>query len=124
MDESLQYVKMCQKAKEIQKLKALRQGDWMSWKGTMNVIIIGGRTLDVAGFQDYIWLPRQDQLQAMLGDFEQQLDILDDWRERGKEPMPYWNIGNLKSWEQLCLAFVMEQKNNKVWNGEDWINAL
>jgi hypothetical protein len=26
-----------------------------------------------------------------------------------------------ESWEQLWLAFVMKEKYNKVWNGEDWV---
>ena len=70
-----------------------------------------------------ISLPRQDQLQEMM------------FEESDKEVMPdaitkllgYFNDYSLTvcpqfaSMEQLWLAFVMKEKYNKIWNGEDWI---
>jgi hypothetical protein len=53
-----------------------------------------------------VWLPRQDQLQEMYGTF-QECSV---------------NGGVVTSMEQLWLAFVMKEKHNKVWNGNDWIN--
>ena len=34
------------------------------------------------------------------------------------DEFPDWQVN---SWEQLWLAFVMKEKYNKVWNGEEWV---
>jgi len=81
----------------------------------------------------FIFLPKQDQLQEML---------LDDWHMSGLMQMAnsnYWSESDcpdeptcseciekgkyfraFKSFEQLWLAFVMEEKYNKQWNGKEW----
>lgn len=57
----------------------------------------------------YVWLPRQDQLQAMVE--KEPMDCLDGvkgfWIEIGCPDC---------SWEQLWLAFVMD--------GKEWVHAL
>ena len=88
---------------------------------------------------DYVWLPRQDQLQDMVdGSVYQTPDgimhamlrwMRDPWGF-GAMPFPkeldkieYWYeeyIYNLETREQLWLAFVMYKKHNKTWNGEQW----
>jgi len=82
-----------------------------------------------------IWLPRQDQLQEMVigkgvlvGDW---LDILDHFVMSEGGLFDFFDehrIGETynytKSMEQLWLAFVMKEKYNKIWNGEDWISPL
>ncbi len=61
-----------------------------------------------------VWLPRQDQLQEMYGDFQRccmQMSI-------------YWeddtNYEHCTSMEQLWLAFVMKEKHSKVWEEGKW----
>lgn len=87
MDTSEEYIKMYNKAKEIQKL----------WKIP----------------------PTQDQLQKLVRklftsfgliiEFYKWCNTL-DFRQKGN-----WSM------EQLWLSYVMKEKYNKTWNGEDWI---
>lgn len=100
---------------------------------------------------DEIWLPRQDQLQEMVRDnlmpfmllgkiqaqvnpalnlklgrdvtisdfeYEKQCDELSNRLFRQQN---YYR--QFISMEQLWLAFVMKEKHNKVWNGEEWIGG-
>jgi len=77
-----------------------------------------------------IWLPRQDQLQDMVDNMRTQehlhflgyvykkmhkydVGLLDDNKS------PYFHY--FKSMEQLWLAFVMKEKFNKTWKGEEWV---
>ena len=74
----------------------------------------------------YIWLPYQHQLQEMVGDYAKVEGIMSDygylmneyWEYLGVDET-YWE--DFTSMEQLWLAFVMKEKWNKVWNGEEWI---
>uniref|UniRef100_A0A6M3JRW3 Uncharacterized protein n=2 Tax=viral metagenome TaxID=1070528 RepID=A0A6M3JRW3_9ZZZZ len=78
---------------------------------------------DSAWSESCIWLPRQDQLQKMV--------------KRGEGRLRFWVLSDLFSFlitstteyiaklmtmEQLWLAFVMKEKFNKVWDGEEWQN--
>ena len=77
-----------------------------------------------------IWLPLQHQLQEMVAKTKTYcawlLDIERDFHKfangkfevYGVEHMP---ICAVESMEQLWLAFVMHEKYQKVWNGEDWV---
>ncbi len=68
-----------------------------------------------------IWLPTQSQLQKMLGDFRKTLGILVYLEQSGLSAFkPSGADYHIESWEQLWLAFVMKEKFNKVWNGEEW----
>ena len=66
-----------------------------------------------------IWLPRQDQLQGMVGR---------DWRYIFPKFIWWYtdvdmrHLEIISSMEQLWLAFVMKEKFGKTWNGEEWIN--
>ncbi len=62
-----------------------------------------------------LWLPRQDQLQEMLG--KQAYDLV--------RPFYLWCFDNCLdtcnySMEQLWLAFVMKENNNKTWDEDKW----
>jgi len=69
-----------------------------------------------------IWLPRQDQLQEMLGEIIPDIHI----RKKldGKWYITWMQFGQWEilcdSMEQLWIALVMKEKYNKTWNGEDW----
>ena len=74
-----------------------------------------------------IWLPRQDQLQAMVGEYKDVFDLMCDFGCEVVQygsfegiPEKYW--ADFTSMEQFWLALVMTQKYGKRWNGEDWIN--
>ena len=122
MDISKEHINMCDKAGEIQELDPSSEegnyyvdvdGDVCVWSGYSQ--------WDYPGIPNKrIWLPRQDQLQDMIDwspfsykvsticyqidDFYKNLD--DSW-------MP-------ESMEQLWLAFVMREKFNKQWDGNQW----
>lgn len=125
MDNSKQYVEMCEKAKEIQELWEPEDGDFVFYhhslgNGKEEICVEVGHNSTADR-----WLPRQDQLQEMV---------------RGRNPIPaalLWDFARweddasfsrygLKSWEDLSfemlwLAYVMHKLHNKVWNGTDWI---
>jgi len=69
----------------------------------------------------YIWLPHQDQLQEMVEAVDTspyKLHLaLTRWLEiEVGLPPPY------DSMEQLWLAFVMKERHNKTWDGDNWID--
>ncbi|MCP3680290.1 MAG: hypothetical protein GY782_08595 [Gammaproteobacteria bacterium] len=110
MDTSPEYIKMCEKAGEIQKDK-----------------------LEIISMKDFydienklVWLPRQDQLQDMI---DHALEIfksdLNQWsidNALAIDDDNYIWIGYFDSLERALLAFIMHEKYNKKWNGEEWVN--
>ena len=103
MDTSKEYVLMCEKAEEIQKIRKHGEADYY------------GDTLD--GHR--CWLPRQDQLQEMIISFghgHQNSGIL-----IGVSSFSYKYRYDNGSMEQLWLAFVMKEKYQKTWNGKEWV---
>ena len=118
MDTSEQYIKMCAAAKEIQQNHKWIYGDCWSDDGK-SVKIVLPLHFPVT---NCIWLPRQDQLQAMVwahtaGTYNLVATKLfafsDYWEENG---IPTEFI----SMEQLWLSFVQKELQNKVWDGKGW----
>jgi len=149
MDTSKEYIKMCEKAVEIQEQSPFSpfdeidcdtdqygsfyrlQGDRIEilhWDNDEGGDIVGGYKETYLGL---FWLPRQDQLQEMV-DLELAKKIeafyffclgVSRFDERYMELISLDGDAerlNNKSMEQLWLAFVMKEKFNKTWNGEDW----
>ena len=161
MDTSEQYVKMCEKATEIQsayeqedaRKSACHCRDYPEWvsipsKGKMcpDHGNMGGnfcswcarplidRQVEWSTYyttckgSNEVWLPRQDQLQEILGvklpanglfaisEWCQKMNYLEHQRVNGvlASSCPYFSM------EQLWLAFVMREKYGKVWSGKDW----
>ncbi len=121
MDTSETYIKMCEKAEEIQECYDMAKYPYpnLFWYNNelhfLNNLKVG------------IWLPRQDQLQEMIGKtYPEPYFMLTDWiienESKIDENMNNPCFANTESMEQLWLAFVMKEKYNKIWNGEDWIN--
>ena len=74
--------------------------------------------------KDFIWLPRQDQLQEMVKRQTTQMLMSDfwdnpQWKEYLIYEKPYFMI--FTSMEQLWLAFVMKERWNKIWEDGKWI---
>ena len=117
-------IKMCEKGEEIQKYSPVADAD---------VSLDEGICLDTKGDvywrcrgQGFIWLPRQDQLQAMVIDNTPNPDKLGSLLSRFWVFCSCFYQGKLTfevftSMEQLWLAFVMKEKYNKTWDGTDWI---
>ncbi len=134
MDKTETYIKMCEKAEEIEELRkgsnSVLSGDVINLRGGHTVVFGSDSNMFYWNIAKpvFIWLPRQDQLQAMVYTKESE--------ERYACSKPRWlsiqlnlfwdfcppNYANLfTSMEQLWLAFVMKEKYNKAWNGEEWI---
>lgn len=131
MDTSNEYVNMCQKAKAIQENWQPTDWDYMYiFEFDMVDVIVGTETDEglysyeashvVAKKDEFVWLPRQDQLQDILTPGEQ----LNIW----------WLImaidGKMKSagyesisWEMIWLAYVMEAKYKCDWQGDKWVST-
>ena len=68
---------------------------------------------------DWVWLPRQDQIQDMLDNnyhpdnLEKILGYFLDFTRQN--PMKF------NSYEQLWLAFYMKEKHNLTWSGKEWV---
>lgn len=151
MDTSKEYIKMCEKAVEIQKLldkglpynvvfcphcDDIRYVQWDSfcWRekyGNGDKLQEWTSDYDTSDHPHYhgnkaIWLPCQDQLQEMVKKLHPKYTSI-DWvwtiSQWGQNYVneDYYKKLNLMSMEQLWLAFVMKQKYNKVWDGKNWI---
>ncbi len=136
MDDSETYVKMCEKAKEIQevwkpeicdrvatKIQLVPNPEYMPFIIGFNlraVLLSMGATIQIEVLKELcIWLPRQDQLQKMV-----ELSLLNllvsfyKFVELKKAPS---YAAGFTSMEQLWLAFVMKEKYGKVWDSENWV---
>jgi len=123
MDTSPEYIKMCEKATEIQEIYE----EWPNgsvWFDGTDIVLQTGKLTDHPCEGD-IWLPRQDQLQEIVKtrfgiehDLESFLNVLEGWNPTGILDKYHKQFS---TFEQLWLAFVMWVKFNKTWNGEEWI---
>lgn len=124
MDTSKEYIKMCQQAGEIQDgyEGEGKMGDFVFNHAGRGSIVIREWT-DCQTHQN-TWLPRQDQLQKMLGQwFEvERFRLFFNWFNKKYSRMLLSNgrINHCISGEQLWLAFVMKEKHGKTWNGKVW----
>ena len=116
MDTTKQYILMCEKAEEIQKLAK----DWFFGKDNSHDYYRFTQDKKRIGIQKginiQIWLPRQDQLQEIYDNGQnfthQNLEHFYRWYKSG--------IGKFFSMEQLWLAFVMWGLYKKEWTGKEW----
>lgn len=149
MDTSKEYIKMCEKAEEMQEIKGFFEaGDcYYHTKYTHQGQPAGAYVASIRVVKKIapnqktwrIWLPRQDQLQDMIetgNPLKGEWALLDRFLEFCR---PFKNLGTIphprdlecarekndyldkfNSREQLWLAFVMKEKYNKKWNGDEW----
>ena len=145
MDTTKEYIEQCEKAEEIQPCLNNEDGVGGTWVygnilyhtapmnqphdrvGYYHVTdeMAVRRCKECGNEKDYIksskaiWLPQQDQLQDMIKSecplalflkFYRWMDLTDI-------------AGFDDSMEQLWLAFVMKEKYNKVWDGNEWQNS-
>jgi hypothetical protein len=127
MDNSETYVKMCEKAEEIQLIDTEGMDiverftepwecDCGKYKGEQYRGIICDKCGEQVGIP--IWLPRQDQLQEMISqDWKKVLAILYAYAKN-------YDFTQCETMEQFTEAVLMKEKYDKVWNGTDWIKAV
>ena len=144
MDTSKEYIEMCRKATEIQATWIIKEGDFSiqanDEKTVDNIHAVGelttiGNSIEHVycecsngnSFhqQIWIWLPRQDQLQEMIGDFDTTIvdtvELMADMYDcLNEELVKYIHAG---SWERFWLIRVMYINHGKTWNGNEWGKA-
>ena len=127
-DTSKEYIKMCEKAREIQ---AQRNPVWHMVETRACFLYDSDDAWFVYAVGEgkdmvlkKVWLPRQGQLQGMV--IEHPGDNYNKSMYPTLESLylfacsmytksePPWTM------EQLWLAFVMKEKYGKVWDGEEW----
>lgn len=132
MDNSKEYIKMCEKATEIQKLRDNKKwvdGDFFIDTVLKSRLLVSVHSNYIAEpyLQNHsIWLPRQDQLQDMvkysLGELHYRFY---GYIQKLGYDTENWTTAFTKfaSMEQLWLAFVMKEKYSKQWSTEkeEWI---
>lgn len=143
MDKSKVYIRMCERAAEIQQQWPQKHGDFfVGEKGRIECWIAGlhdtrevrrGVKVDrnpeqgVICIRKYIWLPRLDQLIEMAQVPGRRYELVTqeffDWTRRDYGFIPGWPRQIFSSLEQVWLAFVMQRKFGKGWDGSRWIFA-
>lgn len=126
MDTTEKYILMCEKAEEVQKEWKPDIGDYIDPCGVVSVItslyqpddgfcLIGTNNVNFYGQMHpksmYFWLPRPDQLWAML-DWGWAA-IINGLYEFTTLEANYENFGSI---EQCIFAFVMHEKYQKRWD--------
>jgi len=141
MDKSDEYIRMCAAADEIQRRWAHSYGDffvdhhgkircWLSrnnegkkFRKGFHINVDRGVIL----LSRYVWLPRQNQLielaQVPGRRYETVTQDFFEWSKRPYKALQGIPARLFRSMEKIWLAFVMQQKFNKQWNGEMWVRA-
>jgi len=139
MDTSKTYIKMCKKAQEIQDVwcpepyDVAKENKWLgdfymqqavdNWGDESHYywVVEVYFAQHVNKNSGVVWLPRQDQLQEMVKTrhITRLVEALGKFTINCES---CWQGNITISMEQLWLAFVMKEKYNKTWNGEDWVN--
>ena len=137
MDTSEKYIKMCEKAQEIQQLRSSHR-DWEDQDFCLEIDENGCYDIESSNAENFglfrkstkdkgvIFLPRQDQLQEIAKDDLKHIFInplgtlLNSFNEFINKSG--YSICVISTLEQLWLAFIMEEKYDKTWNEEvqDW----
>lgn len=136
MDISETYFKMCKEGYQIRDTWMPAIGDDIDhhlFPDVISNVKYCGSFTTVTGmkFNGYeeirkvTWLPHQDQLQKMIGEFPYPFALLKFYLKKilyydGKRPV--YPLSIFRSGEQLWFAFVMHEKYQKEWNGSTWVN--
>jgi hypothetical protein len=130
VDTSEKYIKMCSLAKEIQRQWSYQNGGYVY--GTIDgdaSVWYWHYSKDVS---DYIWLPRQDQLQGLcikyyvrimgVSEYDAFVRLLESYSSwlRDVHGRGYQYVD---TFEQLMLSFAMEIMYDRKWNRENWVKA-
>ncbi|WP_292389975.1 hypothetical protein [Methanosarcina sp. UBA5] len=134
MDTSEKYIRMCSLTKEIQRKWVSQSGDFVynpAFEKVEVLLDLGNNSIN------YIWLPRQDQLQEIciaffmhnlrISKFEAFLRFLEWYSGRLRYTFEHGlKNGNdfIDSGEELLLNRAMIMMHWKKWDGENWVKAL
>jgi hypothetical protein len=146
MDTSTEYLKMCDCPEIQQDGRKHVMGDlfWQPKIGELCIFVLprervqyGGETpwyepilLSCTDRHEHtldhhaVFLPRQDQLQEMLGSSLCTDSPVTAWLDK---LWPFYKAHHHEAcwmtWEQFWLCFVMRVLHKKCWDGKGWVNA-
>jgi len=127
MDTSKTYIKMCD-CSLIQEQWEPKEGDWGFWKLNGDIDIIDYDDCyhkRENGIEGYIWLPRQDQIQEMMGFGIPSLKVIcgyccaEEMAKFIKSKSCTLPIGTTP--EQLWLSLYIHTSHQLIWKGNKWI---
>jgi hypothetical protein len=118
MDTTNTYIRMCEKAEEIQRLSPETfhigmPNELFSVNNDLFYHLPLPDRGDLLYYCKIVWLPRQDQLQEMSGL---------TWVEFDTKCLDKRFVFSTTK-ELAGIQVLMEEKFNKVWNGNQWIAA-
>lgn len=117
MDTSENYIKMSD-CPEIQDGWKPNSGDYFTKRSRKTVELYHcgheGWPFEDTYIRFYVFLPRQDQIQEMIGNYP----ILYFLRMLYLKFDPWFKPN---SFEQLWLAFYMWEKHGKIWKDNKWV---
>jgi hypothetical protein len=133
MDICREYIEMCGKAEEIQVIRVSKVKDFLTFlEGDFYAVIIGREIRETrishysnndAHVGDFIWLPRQDQLQEMLPiiftNIVENICRIGEFYTQPSDGIDALHYHS-NSMEQFYLRIVMKEKYNKVWKDGAW----
>jgi len=134
------YIKMCEKAEEMQ--KAWKPVDWdrFIYKNDKTVGMGCGHIKSYMKVW-YVWLPTQEQLQEMMTELSNEHFFKNFPKnyipQKDEYVFPIHLLWWFSQWvvfqkraetkecslNELWLAFVMYEKYHKIWTGEKWVKA-
>ena len=140
MDRSTTYIRLCAEAEEIQSQWSPAHGDFFvgekrrieCWVDSVHAgrevrkgFGISREGQKIISLTPYTWLPRLDQLMEMAQvpgrRFESVSQEFFTWTKTGY-PIGEYPPGRIfATLEQVWLAFVMQCRKAKVWDGSNWI---
>jgi len=139
MDNSIKYIKMCEKATEIQRRWIQNHGDvfvtenggivyWISSKHKLQKVKKGfviTTKNDVIHLSKVTWLPRQSQLIEMAQEtgrsYGRVLQDFFNWADTPYEKHAEAAKKIFLSMEQIWIAFLMQKKYGKKWRDSEWV---
>lgn len=129
MDTSETYIKMCDHPviQDIVIRRLKQDHGWLRTSAVGDICNAIAKNGDVFTFYLDIWLPRQDQLQAIMlrNDVASLMELLRSvvirYHDRFDENTVGYRNGTFSSMEQLWLALVMSWLHHKTWAGKEWI---
>jgi hypothetical protein len=92
----------------------------LAWDNDTEAWMIGGYH---EGDEEFSWLPRLDQLMAMLGgpnDFRWEAIQAEDGGSTG---WIHFKDCDVSDWHELALAVVMREKHGKTWRDGQWVKV-
>ncbi len=120
MDTSENYIKMC----DYEEIQGVKEKFKCTYGMDFNEVFMNNATGKEIR---RVWLPRQDQIQAMIFDKYGYGNIAyNQWMNFSSWLQYNMSITNRppildKTMEQLWLMYHMSEKHNKEWDGDRWM---